>query len=117
MTTVVPKILHQHGHDLAVWEIKPLKGPRIYYERKSYTGYIPIGCREVCTFNRKTLLICDVVKTFQGDKIPVFKVAQGYLAQPSWYEPDPNYKGSVSTHPLSKPVEVEDPGYVSAEEY
>jgi len=116
--SVVPKRIYsdkKHG-DIPVWEITTHKGQKIYYEREHRPGYLAIGVQETYRIGKSKIYTVDVVKKI-GHQVPtVLRIRDGYIAENSWYEEDPDFEGIHAEYPEPEiSHEIEENAYSDSE--
>jgi hypothetical protein len=104
MPQVSPKLIYDPvSHtDLPVWEVTLQNNTKIYYARKHYKGYIPIGIVNSFFIDETRYNVVDVVKLNKGENITITKETSENQIPMSWY--GTHIKECVNKMPKTKKI-------------
>ena len=90
MPKVSPKLIYDKisHRDVPIWEVTLQNNTKIYYERKHYKGYVPIGIINSTMIGDTRYNVFDLVKLNKGDTINIIKETSENPIPMSWYGTD-----------------------------
>jgi len=104
MPKVSPKLIYDKisHRDVPIWEVTLQNNTKIYYERKHYKGYVPIGIINSTIIGDKRYNVFDLVKLNKGDTINIIKDTSENPIPMSWY--GTNIKECINKIPKTKKI-------------
>jgi hypothetical protein len=104
MPKVSPKLIYDaiSHRDVPIWEVTLHNNTKVYYERKHYKGYIPIGIINSTMIGDTRYNVFDLVKLNKGDTINIIKETSENPTPMSWYGTD--IKKCINKIPKTKKI-------------
>ena len=104
MPKVLPKLIYDaiSHRDVPIWEVTLQNNTKVFYERKHYKGYIPIGIINSTMIGDTRYNVFDLVKLNKGDTINIIKETSENLIPMSWYCTD--IKKCINKIPKKKKI-------------